>query len=109
MAEADAADEEAADAHQALGPAVGLGRGLVRRAEAEEDGVARLHADEGRPGVVGDRVGEAGDEAADQQQDGRVSRRDGLREVGARLLRQAGLVFACGTVRVSIPDGAGGC
>ena len=39
-------------------------------AEAEEDGVARLHADERRPRVVRDRVNEAGDEAADQKGDG---------------------------------------
>jgi hypothetical protein len=69
VAEADAADEEAGNAYQALGPAVGLGGGLVGSAKAEEDGVARLHADERRPSVVGHAVGEARDEAAHEQQE----------------------------------------
>ena len=86
MAETHAAGEEAADAHEALGPAVGLGSRLVGGAEAQEDGVARLHADEGRPRIVRDRVDQAGDEAADEQQDGDVGCGDGLREVGARAL-----------------------
>lgn len=82
-AETHAAEEETADARETLGPAVRFRRGLVGRAEAEEDGVARLHADEGRPGVVGHAVGQARDDAADEERDGGVGCRDGVREVGA--------------------------
>ena len=41
-------------------------------AEAEEDGVAGLHADEGAVGVVDGAVDEAGDEAAEEHYGGCV-------------------------------------
>ena len=37
--------------------------------EAEEDGVARLHGDEGPKGIVDCRVHEAGDEAAGYEEE----------------------------------------
>ena len=86
MAEAHAAGEEAGDAEEALGPAVRLRQRLVGGAKAEKNRVTGLHADERRPRVVRDRVDEAGDEAADKQEDGAMSRRDWLREIRARSL-----------------------
>ena len=99
MAERHAAREKTGDAREALGPAVGFRGRLARGPEAEEDGVARLHADEGRPRVVRDAVGQPGDEAAGQQEEGGVAGRDGLGEVGEAAAGEAslaGLVVAVG-------------
>ena len=68
--ESEAGEEEAAEAEtddrgQGFRPAVGFGGcGGGGGPEAEEDGVAGLHADEGAVGVVDCAVDEAGDEGA---------------------------------------------
>ncbi len=81
--EEEAAEAEAEDGGEGFGPAVGLG-GRFRGggAEAEEDGVARLHADEGAVGVVDCAVDEAGDEGAGEHDEGGVGGGDVLVEVG---------------------------
>ncbi len=76
MGEAVAAEAETDDGGEGFGPAVGFGAGRVVEArgaaEADEDGVAGLHADEGAVGVVDGTVDEARDEAAGQHEDGGV-------------------------------------
>ena len=54
-----------------------------RGAEADEDGVAGLHADEGAVGVVDCAVDEARDEGAGQHDEVGVRGGDLLTEVGA--------------------------
>ena len=82
--EEEAADAEAGDGGEGFGPAVGLGRGFRGGgAQADEDCVARLHADEGAVGVVDCAVDEAGDEGACQHDEVGVRRADLLVEMGA--------------------------
>ena len=73
---------EADDRGQRFEPAVGARQGLGGGAQREEDGVARLHADEGRPGIVAGGVGEAGDEGRDEEGEGGQGGGDGGEEVG---------------------------
>ena len=82
--EEEAAEAEAEDGGEGFGPAVGLrGRFRGRGPQAEEDGVARLHADEGAVGVVDGAVDEAGDEGAGEHDEVRVGGADVVGEVGA--------------------------
>lgn len=65
--EEEAAEAETDDGGEGFGPAVWLGGGGGGGgggSETEEDGVARLHADEGAVGVVDGAVDETGDEGA---------------------------------------------
>ena len=82
--EEEAAEAETEDGRQGLGPAVWL-RGCIGggRAEADEDCVSRLHADEGSVGVVDGAVDEAGDEGAGQHDEVCVVGGDFLPEVEA--------------------------
>lgn len=63
------AEEERRDGGQRFEPAVGFGGGESCGAEADEDGVARLHADEAAEGGVGDAVAEAGDQRAEDEEE----------------------------------------
>lgn len=82
--EEEAAEGETDDGGQRLGPPVWL-RGCAGGggAEADEDGVSRLHADEGAVGVVDCAVDEAGDEGAGQHDEVGVVAADFLPEVAA--------------------------
>ena len=111
--EGEAAKAEAGDGGQGLGPAVGLGGGgRGGGAQADEDGVARLHADEGAVGVVDGAVDQAGDEGAGQHDEVGVLGRDDLPQVrpeavGCRgpFLTEGAVVGGSAAVRVLVGRG----
>ena len=93
-----------------------------RGPEADEDGVARLHADEGAVGIVDGAVDEARDEGAGQHDEVGVVRADLLPQVGAQsvgcrgsLLPQSAVLVRCTAVGLLIGGaigsgrGFGGC
>ena len=61
-----------------------------RAAEAEEDGVARLHGNEGAEGIVDGGVHEAGDEAAGYEEEVSVRTGDLGAKVGGCAMEEGG-------------------